>query len=124
MMRLLQTGGGPSGWKPGLRVKVFLMDLDKERLRYGVLAGATSFRGTMPNKVFKLGENGALTYVANGSTVSLNQIFVRASASRKVTFDELLEGEIGISLSSEPLNKSPSIPIGNRKREIGSKLAT
>jgi len=102
-------GGGLSGWGPGSHAKVFLMDLDEERMRYAIVSTSgrsrgSTLRGTMANKLFNLGEGGAKVYVPVGSTVSLDQILIRGSESGRVTFGELLDGEIGIAVSAEPLD--------------------
>jgi len=99
---VLRRSGSSSGWEPGSHAKVFLMDLDKEKLRFAIVGSGHALRGTSPNKLFNLGENGAKIYAPTGSTVSLDQILIRASESGTVTVGELKKGEIGIAVSFKP----------------------
>jgi hypothetical protein len=99
---VLRRSASSSGWEPGSHAKVILMDLDKEKLRFAIVGSGRALSGTTLNKLFNLGENGTKGYPPTGSTVSLDQILVRASESGTVTVDELKKGEIGITLSFEP----------------------
>ena len=98
-----RRSGGSTGWEPGSSVKVFLMDLDKEKLRFAIIAPGRSLTGSIPNELFNLGDNSATSYIGVGSTVSLEKILVRR-AEGGVTDRELRKGEIGIAVSAESLH--------------------
>ena len=102
---ILGGGSGSGGWEPGSHAKVFLMDLDKEKLRYAIIGSGGVLRGTPHNMLFNLGN--ITDFVPSGSTVSLDQILIRRSESGILTGDELSKGEIGIAFSSEPFSSEP-----------------
>ncbi len=92
---------GGRGWEPGSHVKVFLMDLDKERLRFAVVGSGRAVSMSRPNKLFNL-ETSVGIYKITGSTVSLDEILVAYSESDSVGLPGLRKGDIGIAISSAP----------------------
>ncbi len=101
---ILRRTGGSTGWKPNSRVKVFLMGLDEEKLRYAFIGSGHDTNGTIRNKLFDLGDSPATSFIGNGSTISPNQILVRRGQELYAHDSQLRVGEIGIAVIAEPLH--------------------
>ena len=102
---ILGRTGGSSGWEPNSRVKVFLMGLNEEKLRYAFVGSGHDMNGTIRNKLFDHGgESPATHFVDYGETVSPGQILVRRGESLSGDDNPLGFGAIGIAVIAEPLH--------------------